>query len=191
MGLFLAVFATFFPFATVSVGGLFGTTFGWGGAQFGVLALVAGAVALAWPILTGSPMIVGRLIGLSVVVVLLVVLTVSGSPMFLTATAKPKVLSTSRLDLDCCYTEPRPLASLRGLSGSGSTTHGHRNKPIKSAPESHATRSTTDLLCPHLEVVAPDVGVCADHVEHCLDRLSLAAGVAAIVLLVSTRSDPD
>ena len=76
MGLFLAVFATFFPFATVSVGGLFGTTFGWGGAQFGVLALVAGAVALAWPILTGSPMIVGRLIGLSVVVVLLVVLTV-------------------------------------------------------------------------------------------------------------------
>jgi hypothetical protein len=76
-GLALAVFATFFPFVTLSIGGLFATTYGWGSAQFGVMALVAGAVALAWPTFVGSPMIVGRLIGLSVVVVLLVALTVT------------------------------------------------------------------------------------------------------------------
>jgi hypothetical protein len=80
-GLVVAVFATFFPFATVSVN-VFGATIsssavsGWGGAQFGVLVLVAGAVALAWPTLFGSPVTVQRLIGLSVDVVLLVVLMV-------------------------------------------------------------------------------------------------------------------
>jgi hypothetical protein len=46
--------------------------------------------------------------------------------------------------------------------------------------------SAIELLRPHLEVVAPNVPVCTDHVEHCLDRLSLATGIAAVLFLIAT-----
>jgi hypothetical protein len=42
-----------------------------GPARIAVFLLVAVAVALAWPSLSGSPVVIGRLVGLSVVVVLL------------------------------------------------------------------------------------------------------------------------
>jgi hypothetical protein len=80
-GLVVTVIAMFLPFATVSIK-LFGETLGShgvpanGAAKFVVVFLVALAVWLALPALTGSPMPVRRLIGLSVEVGLLGVLTV-------------------------------------------------------------------------------------------------------------------
>jgi Protein of unknown function (DUF2510) len=80
-GLVVTVIATFLPFATVSVK-LFGNNLDAhdvsanGAAKFIVLLLVALAIFLLFPALTGSQLVVGRLIGLSVVVVLLGALTV-------------------------------------------------------------------------------------------------------------------
>jgi hypothetical protein len=80
-GLVIAVVATFFPFATVSIN-VFGMTFrahevsASGEARVVVFLLVAAAVGLAWPALSGSAVAIGRLIGLSVVVLLLVVVAV-------------------------------------------------------------------------------------------------------------------
>jgi hypothetical protein len=80
-GLVIAVVATFSPFATVSIN-VFGMTFGarevsaTGTARFVVFLLVALAVWLAWPTLSGSAVADGRLIGLSVVVFLLIVVVV-------------------------------------------------------------------------------------------------------------------
>lgn len=75
-GLALALIATFLPFATESITVL-GTTVADevstnGLTRFVVLLLVAVAAWSAWPTLSGSPIVVGRLIGLSVVVVLLI-----------------------------------------------------------------------------------------------------------------------
>jgi hypothetical protein len=80
-GLVIAVVATFLPFATVSIS-LFGFTVRAhdvspdGTARVVVYLLVAVAVGLAWPIPSASRMVVVRLIGLSVVVVLLAVVMV-------------------------------------------------------------------------------------------------------------------
>jgi hypothetical protein len=80
-GLVVGVIATFLPFATVSIN-VFGMTFrahevsASGTARFVIFLLVVVAVGLAWPTLSGSAMAIGRLIGLSVVVVLLVVVAV-------------------------------------------------------------------------------------------------------------------
>ena len=75
-GLVLALIATFLPFATESVTFLGSTvsddvsTNGF--TKFIVCLLVAVAAWLAWPTLSASRVAVGRLIGLSVVVVLLI-----------------------------------------------------------------------------------------------------------------------
>jgi hypothetical protein len=80
-GLVIAVVAIFLPFATVSIQ-VFGMTFraheasASGTARFVVLLLVAAAVFLAWPTLTGAAVADWRRIGLSVVVVLLIVVAV-------------------------------------------------------------------------------------------------------------------
>jgi hypothetical protein len=80
-GLVIAVIATFLPFATVSIH-VFGMTFdahevsATGTGRFVVFLLAAVAVLLAWPTLSGSAVADGRLIGLSVVVVLFVVVVV-------------------------------------------------------------------------------------------------------------------
>lgn len=79
-GLVVTAISTFLPFATESVE-LFGETLGSreipanGTAKFVVIALVAMAAGLAFPVLSGSEAAVGRLIGLSVVVGLLAGLT--------------------------------------------------------------------------------------------------------------------
>ncbi|ORV89874.1 hypothetical protein AWC11_13470 [Mycobacterium interjectum] len=79
-GLVVTVISTFLPFATESIK-LFGETLGShevpanGAAKFVVIVLVALAVFLALPALSGSQLAAGRLIGLSVVVGLLAVLT--------------------------------------------------------------------------------------------------------------------
>ena len=81
-GLVFAVVATFLPFATVSAHAL-GMDLGSheisanSAARFAVFVLAGLAVALAWPSLSGAPVAIGRLIGLSVVVVLLVALMVA------------------------------------------------------------------------------------------------------------------
>ncbi len=75
-GLVIAIVATFLPFATVTVS-LFRITVhshevsANGTARFVVYLLAAAAVGLAWPVLSGSRVEVGRLIGLSVVAFLL------------------------------------------------------------------------------------------------------------------------
>ncbi|HTX96412.1 MAG TPA: hypothetical protein VME67_17050 [Mycobacterium sp.] len=80
-GLVLTVIATFLPFATESVK-LFGETLAsqqlptTGAAKAVVIVLVALAVFLAFPALTGSELASSRLIGLSIVVGLLGALTV-------------------------------------------------------------------------------------------------------------------
>jgi hypothetical protein len=77
-GLVVTGVSTFLPFATESVR-LFGETLGSrevpanGATKFVVIALVAIAVGLALPLLSGSQVVVGRLIGLSVVVGLTIV----------------------------------------------------------------------------------------------------------------------
>lgn len=80
-GLVIAVVAIFLPFATVSIH-LFGMTFrahevsATGTGRLVVFLLAAVTVLLAWPSLSGSALADGRLIGLSVAVVLLVVVVV-------------------------------------------------------------------------------------------------------------------
>ncbi len=80
-GLAVTAISTFLPFATESAR-LFGETLGSrevpapGAAKFVVIALVAIGVGLAFPVLPGSNVAVGRLIGLSVVVGLLAGLTI-------------------------------------------------------------------------------------------------------------------
>ncbi len=80
-GLVVTAISTFLPFATESAR-LFGQTLGSreipapGAAKFVVIALVAVAVGLVFPVLPGSNVAVGRLIGLSVVVGLLAGLTI-------------------------------------------------------------------------------------------------------------------
>jgi hypothetical protein len=75
-GLVVAVIATFLPFATVSYK-VFGSLLGShevganGAAQFVVFLLAGVAVWLAWPVLSGSPMALNRLIGLSAATFLL------------------------------------------------------------------------------------------------------------------------
>ncbi|OBF50699.1 hypothetical protein A5787_07890 [Mycobacterium sp. 852002-50816_SCH5313054-b] len=80
-GLAVTAISTFLPFATESAR-LFGETLGArevpanGATKLVVIALVAIGVGLALPVLPESPVVVGRLIGLSVVVGLLAGLTI-------------------------------------------------------------------------------------------------------------------
>ncbi len=75
-GLVVTAISTFLPFATESAR-LFGETLGArevpanGATKFGVVALAAIGVGLAFPVLSASQVVVGRLIGLSIVVGLL------------------------------------------------------------------------------------------------------------------------
>jgi hypothetical protein len=75
-GIVIAVIATFFPFLAVSFKGFEGPPVPNGGPRIVVFVLAAVAAWLAWPTLSRSLMAVGRLIGLSAVVFLLVGLMV-------------------------------------------------------------------------------------------------------------------
>jgi hypothetical protein len=72
-GLVIAVIAIFCPWATVTEMGIDvasagGPNTGW---KFAVLLVIAAAAWLAWPTLSGSPMQVNRLIGLTIAVCVL------------------------------------------------------------------------------------------------------------------------
>jgi hypothetical protein len=71
-GFVLAIISTFFPYARLTFLGVDATEVHPNGpAQIVVFVLVGAAAGLAWPALTGSQVAVWRLIGLSVLVVLL------------------------------------------------------------------------------------------------------------------------
>jgi hypothetical protein len=72
VGFVLAVIATFFPYAVVSADLLGSIEISANGsAKFVVFLLAAVAAGLAWPVLSGSPLAVWRLVGLSAVAAVL------------------------------------------------------------------------------------------------------------------------